>query len=161
MEALTSNDVQKALEAYGFDIQLMEYTESTATSELAATAIGCEVAQIAKSICLIIDKEKPVLVVASGTQSVDDRKIATIFNVGRKKVRLARAEECIEIFGYPPGGVPPVGHRTSDIPIYLDNNLKQFDRIYAAAGTANINFGITCEQLAIVTQGTWADVVKD
>jgi Cys-tRNA(Pro) deacylase len=160
MESLTSNDVQKALDAYGFDIQLMEYTESTATSELAAAAIGCEVAQIAKSICLIVDKDKPLLVVASGTQSVDDRKIATMFNVGRKKVRLAKAEECIEIFGYPPGGVPPVGHRTKGIPIYLDNNLKQFDRIYAAAGTANINFGITCEQLEVVTQGTWADVVK-
>ena len=161
MEPLTSNDVQKALNSYGFDIQLIESTESTATSELAAAAIGCEVAQIAKSICLIVDKEKPVLVVASGTQSVDDRKIAAIFNVGRKKVRLAKAEECIEIFGYPPGGVPPVGHRTSDIVIFLDNNLKQFDRVYAAAGTANINFGITCEQLEIVTQGIWADVVKD
>jgi prolyl-tRNA editing enzyme YbaK/EbsC (Cys-tRNA(Pro) deacylase) len=161
MQPLTAQDVQKALHAYGFDIQLLQASESTATSELAAAAIGCEVAQIAKSICLMVDKDQPVLVVASGTQTVDDRKIATIFEVGRKKVKLAKPQECIEIFGYPPGGVPPVGHRTAGIPIYLDNNLRQFERVYAAAGTANINFGITCEELGIITKGTWADVVKD
>jgi Cys-tRNA(Pro) deacylase len=161
LEALTSSDVQNALDKFGFGIEAITYNVSTATSELAAAAIGCEVAQIAKSICLIVDKDQPVLVVASGTQTVDDRKIAALFNVGRKKVRLAKPEECIAIFGYPPGGVPPVGHRTSGIRIYLDNNLKQFERIYAAAGTANINFGITPQQLETVTQGTWADVVKD
>ena len=161
MEVLTSSDVQRALDAFGFDIELVTYNVSTATSELAAAAIGCEVAQIAKSICLIVDKEQPVLVVASGMQTVDDRKIATLFNVGRKKVRLAKPEECIAVFGYPPGGVPPVGHRTEGIRIFLDNNLKQFERIYAAAGTANINFGITPEQLEIATKGTWADVVKN
>lgn len=161
MQPLTSDDVQKAIDAHNFDIKLVQYTESTATSQLAAAAIGCEVAQIAKSICLMINKERPVLVVASGTQTVDDRKIATIFKVGRKKVKLAKPHDCIEIFGYPPGGVPPIGHRTPDIPIYLDNNLKRFERIYAAAGTADINFGMTYEQLAIMTQGTWADVVKD
>jgi Cys-tRNA(Pro) deacylase len=161
MQVLTSADVQHALDAFGLDIQVVTYTVSTATSELAAAAIGCDVAQIAKSICLMIDKDQPALVVASGIQTVDDRKVAVLFNVGRKKVRLAKPEECIAIFGYPPGGVPPLGHRTAGVPVYLDHNLKQFERIYAAAGSANINFGITCQQLEMVTRGTWADVVKD
>ena len=161
MQPLTPDDVQKALDTFGFNLKLVKYDESTATSELAAGAIGCQVAQIAKSICMMINKEQPALVVASGVNTVDDRKVAAIFGVGRKKVKLATPDECITIFGFPPGGVPPVGHRTAGIPIYLDNDLKQFDRVYAAAGSASINFGMTCEQLEIITQGTWADVAKD
>ena len=161
MHALTAADVQQALDAFGCDITPITYEVSTATAELAAAAIGCEVAQIAKSICLMVAIGGPVLVVASGTRTVDDRKIAAFFHVGRKKVRLATPEECLAIFGYPPGNVPPVGHRTAGIPIYLDTTLKQFARIYAAAGAANCNIGLTCAQLEMVTQGIWADVVKD
>lgn len=159
MQPLTPDNVQNALDAFGFDIKVVKYDESTATSQLAAAAIGCEVAQIAKSICFMVD-DAPVLVVASGVNSVDDRKLAALRGVGRKKVKLAKPDQCIAIFGYPPGGVPPVGHRTPAIPIYLDSSLQRFERIYAAAGSASINFGLTCEQLAIMTQGTWADVAK-
>jgi len=75
-------------------------------------------------------------------------------------VRLARAEECVDIFGYVPGGVPPVGHRTPDIVTYLDQDLQQFERIYAAAGSASINFGLTPPQLALITGGTWHDIAR-
>lgn len=161
MQALTPDDVQLALNQYNLDIKLTKYDDNTATSELAAQAIGCTVAQIAKSICLMINKTEPVLVVASGVNTVDDRKLSKILEVGRKKVRLAKADQCIEIFGYAPGGVPPVGHRTENLRIFLDEDLKQFDRVYAAGGTANINFGLTPEQLALITDGTWIDVKKD
>lgn len=159
MQALTPDHVRQALIAFDLDIPFEHYTASTATSELAAAAIGCDVGQIAKSICFIINGE-PLLVVASGDQRVDDRKLATLVSVGRKKVKLAKAEQCIEVFGYAPGGVPPVGHRTPNINTYLDITLKQYDRLYAAAGSANINFGLTPTQLERITRGTWADVVK-
>lgn len=161
MQALTPDDVQLALNQHNFGLKLTKYDDNTATSELAAQAIGCTVAQIAKSICLMINKTEPVLVVASGVNTVDDRKLSKILEVGRKKVRLAKVEQCIEIFGYAPGGVPPIGHRTENLRIFLDEDLKQFDRVYAAGGTANINFGLTPEQLALITDGTWIDVKKD
>ena len=161
MEALTPEDFQIALSAFGLGLETKQYGDNTATSELAAQAIGCTVAQIAKSICFMINKTEPVLVVASGVNTVDDRKFSKILEVGRKKVRLAKPEQCIEIFGYAPGGVPPVGHRVDNLPIYLDQDLQQFDKIWAAGGTANINFGLTPEQLAIITKGTWVDIAKE
>lgn len=160
MEALTSQDVQTALDRFNLGLLAVAYDVSTATSEMAAAAIGCTVAQIAKSICLLVD-DKPLLVVTSGVNYVDDKKIAALENVRRKKVRLAKAEDCIAIFGYAPGAVPPVGHRTQGIKIYLDQDLRQFERIYAAAGSSSINFGLTPAQLEVITSGTWQSVAKD
>ena len=161
MQPLTPDDVRNALNKFDLGLELTQYGDNTATSELAAEAIGCTVAQIAKSICFMINKSDPVLVVASGVNTVDDRKFSNILEVGRKKVRLAKPEQCIEIFGYAPGGVPPVGHRVDNLPIYLDQDLQQFDRIWAAGGTANVNFGLSPEQLQHITSGTWVDVAKE
>src|SRR5262247_1487143 len=105
MEPLTSADVQAALDAWNLSIQIRFFENSTATSQLAAVNIGCELGQIAKSLCFIVD-EKPLLVIASGDQRVDDKKLAAMFNISRKKVKVASAEECGTIFGYTPGGVP-------------------------------------------------------
>lgn len=159
MQPLTPDDVREALDAANLGLTIRHFDDSTATSELAAEAIGCVVGQIAKSICILVDGV-PILVVASGDQQVDDRKIATMFEVGRKKVKLAKPDQCIEIYGYAPGGVPPVGHRTANIPIYLDQTLKRYETVYAAAGSPNDNFGMTIEQLETLTGGTWADVAK-
>ncbi len=161
MQPLTPDDVRNALNKFDLGLELTQYGDNTATSELAAEAIGCTVAQIAKSICFMINKSDPVLVVASGVNTVDDRKFSNILEVGRKKVRLAKPEQCIEIFGYAPGGVPPVGHRVDNLPIYLDQDLQQFDRIWAAGGTANVNFGLSPEQLQHITSGIWVDVAKE
>lgn len=160
MQVLAPEHIQTVLDSFNLGLKLIKYEQPTPTSELAAAAIGCEVAQIAKSICFIVNEE-PILVVASGTNTVDDRKLSSILEVGRKKVKLAKPEQCIEIFGYAPGGVPPVGHRTEDIRIFLDSDLQQYERIWAAGGTANINFGLSPDQLGQITQGTWADVVKN
>ena len=161
MQPLSPQHVKDALAQFDFAVNYLTFDESTATSELAAEAIGCTVAQIAKSICFMINKDYPLLVVTSGVNMVDDKKISALEGVGRKKVKIAKPEECIEIFGYAPGGVPPVGHRTDGIKIYLDSDLQQFDKVYAACGTANENFGITPPNLALATNGTWQDVKKD
>lgn len=160
MQALTPEYVQQVLDSFNFGLKTVQYDQPTPTSELAAAAIGCEVVQIAKSICFIVTGA-PVLVVASGVNTVDDRKLSKLLEVGRKKVKLAKPDQCIEIFGYAPGGVPPVGHRTEGIQVFLDSSLKQYERIWAAGGTANINFGLTPQQLEQITDGTWADVAKD
>jgi prolyl-tRNA editing enzyme YbaK/EbsC (Cys-tRNA(Pro) deacylase) len=160
MQPLTPDDVQKALNDLKLNITIHTFDESTATAQLAADAIGCELGQIVKSLCFIINGEKPIIVLTSGDQLVDDRKIAALFNIGRKKVRMARADECLAIYGYPPGGVPPVGHRTPNLPIYVDTTLKRYETVYAAAGTANTIFPIGLAQLVTATGGAYADVVR-
>ena len=161
MQALTPDDVKMALKTHGIDSEFIVAESSTATAELAAEQLGCTVGQIAKSLCFVVKKTgAPVLVVASGETTVDDRKLATLLGVGRKQVRMARAEQCVELFGYAPGGVPPVGHRRDDVQIFLDEVLRSYDKVYAAAGASSVNFGITPADLARVTVGRWADVAK-
>ncbi|MFW5748936.1 MAG: YbaK/EbsC family protein, partial [Chloroflexota bacterium] len=113
-----------------------------------------------KSICFLVNGE-PVLVVASGDNMVDDRKLANHFDVGRKKVKTARPDQCVAIFGYQPGGVAPVGHRTPDIPVLIDADLQRYSVIWAAAGSANANFGLTPRQLIDITGGTIIDCKRD
>lgn len=160
METLTPAHVQEALDKLNLGIQIRTFDASTATSQLAAEAVGCELGQIVKSLCFIIDGQ-PTLILASGDQTVDERKLANIYQVGRKKVRMAKPEECIAIFGYPPGGVPPVGHRTNGFPIYIDSSLKRYEQLYAAGGTYDTIFPITLEQLLQATKGQFSDVVRD
>lgn len=159
-EPFTPEHVRTALHAFNPDLKLLHFEESTATSQQAADAIGCALGQIAKSLCFLIDGE-PVLVVASGDQKVDDRKLAARYAVGRKKVKTAKPEQCIEIYGYAPGGVPPVALRTPDIPVYIDQTLLRFDVVYAAAGAPNVNFGISMDELIKITGGEVIDCVRD
>lgn len=158
MNVLTPTHVQKMLNTLGLEIDILFFEQSTATSQMAADNIGCELGQIAKSIAFILDG-KPILVVTSGDQRVDDKKLAQMFEVGRKKVKVAKPEQCIEIYGYAPGGVPPIAHRTDGITIYLDETLKRYETLYAAGGAHNAIFPITVEQLQQATSGTFADVV--
>ncbi len=161
MQPLTTANVQQAINQLGIDTEIITFDSSTATSQLAADNIGCELGQIVKSLAFVINKEKTVVILTSGDQIVDDRKIAKMFEVGRKKVKMAKPDECIQTVGYTPGGVPPVGHRTPDLPIYIDESLKRYDTVYAAAGTANTIFSIPLTTLAQATNGQFANVVKD
>lgn len=160
MEALTPEHVQTALDAWNFGITIRFFEESTATSQLAADNIGCELGQIAKSLAFLIEG-KPVLVIASGDQRVDDKKLAALYNVGRKKVRPASATECIELYGYAPGGVPPLAHRSSGMPVHLDDSLRRYTQLYAAGGAYNAIFPVTLEQLAQISGGEFSDVKKE
>src|SRR3982751_6173833 len=157
MDSLTSTDVQKALDAFNLGIQIRFFENSTATSQLAADEIGCQLGQIAKSICFTVE-EKPVVVIASGDQRVDDRKIAALLGVSRKQIKFATPEQCIDLLGYAPGGVPPLGHRTQPRAVYLDDSLKRYEQIYPAGGASNAIFGVTLDQLATITGGTFVDI---
>lgn len=160
VEPLTPSHVQRVLDGYNLDLKVQHYDTSTATSELAAAAIGCVLGQIAKSLCFMVNG-MPVLVVAAGDQRVDTRKLSAHFGVGRKKIKTASAEQCVAVFGYAPGGVCPVGHRTPDIPILLDDTLQRFEIVFAAAGAPDANFGLSPDQLQQITAGTWMDVRQE
>ena len=160
MQAMGIKDVQLALERLALEIEIIEFDSSTATSQQAADNVRCELGQIVKSLGFLIEKSKPILVLASGDQSVDDRKLASLFHVGRKKVRMMNPEQCLSILGYSPGGVPPLGHKSSDIPVIIDDNLSRYDKVYAAGGAANAIFPIKLAVLRAVTKAVFADIAK-
>ncbi|MBE2272003.1 MAG: YbaK/EbsC family protein [Anaerolinea sp.] len=159
MQPLTPDDVQAVIDEHGFGAKIIFFDTTTATSQQAADNIGCDVAQIVKSICFFA-KDQPVIVLTSGAERVDDKKIAELQGVGRKQVRPAKPEECIDVFGYPPGSVAPFPLRTPGIIVYVDESLRRFDQLYAAGGAHNAIFPVTLAQLIGVTSGTVTDVIK-
>jgi prolyl-tRNA editing enzyme YbaK/EbsC (Cys-tRNA(Pro) deacylase) len=159
MQARTPDDVQAALDALELGIRVQHFDASTATSQEAADSIGTSLGSIAKSLCFVVDGQ-PVLVIASGDQRVDDRKLGALRGVSRKKVRIADAEATLEATGYAPGGVPPVGH-VSPLPVFIDQTLSRFDLVYAAAGSPHAIFPIPYQTLVEVTGGQVVDVVKE
>ncbi|MEX2445061.1 MAG: YbaK/EbsC family protein [Alkalispirochaeta sp.] len=140
-------------------LRVEHFDVTTFTSQDAADAIGCELGQIAKSLCLFADG-RPFVVVMSGDRRVSDAKLAKYFQVGRKKIKIAKHDECVRVFGYEPGGVSPVGHRTAELPILIDESLRRWDEIWAAAGSSNDNFMVTFDQLRRITDGEVVDCAK-
>lgn len=152
--------VQAALDQLKLGFKIIEFETSTATSQQAADNVGCELGQIVKSLGFIIDKTTPALVLTCGDRSIDERKLATLYRVGRKKARMMTAEQCLAILGYAPGGVPPIAHRTGGFTVYLDDSLKRYETVYAAGGAANAIFALPLSVLQEATGGIFADVVR-
>jgi Cys-tRNA(Pro) deacylase len=155
---LGSADVETALEGLGLEARVMTFDDSTATAPQAAEAIGTELGSIVKSLCFVVAGQ-PVIVLTAGDRRVDDRKLSALYGVGRKKVKIADAKTTITATGYAPGGVPPVGHR-STLPVLIDETLARFETVYAAAGTENAIFAVPYEALVQVTGGRVVDVAK-
>jgi len=146
--------VQEYVDQYNMGIKAIEFTEDTSTSELAAQVLGVEVGQIAKSL-LFITNSGPVLVVTSGDVRVDQKKLKQL--VGGGKVKFADPETVMEVTGYQVGGVCPVALK-KPVTIYVDESLKRFPVVYAAAGTASSALPVTVEQLLTITGGQLADL---
>lgn len=158
--ALGVAQVQAALDKLQLGISVIEFESSTATSRQAADNVGCQLGQIVKSLGFMISKTAPVLVLASGDQSIDERKLAALFGVGRKRARMMNAEQCLAVLGYAPGGVPPIAHRSGGFPVYLDGTLQRFDMVYAAGGAANAIFPVPLPLLREMTRGVFADLAR-
>ena len=152
----TAQKVADAAQRLGLDITIKEFEATTRTAQDAANAIGCSVAQIVKSLLFVVDGQ-PTMVLVSGENRLDEKKLAALCGVGRKKVKRADAEIAREATGFAIGGVPPFGHNTP-LPTYIDEDFLQFDVIWAAAGTPNAVFAITPQDLVRVTDGTVADL---
>jgi Cys-tRNA(Pro) deacylase len=158
MEPLSPDDVQAALDAKGAGIRVQTFETSTATAQEAADSIGTTLGSIVKSLCFVVDGE-PVVVLGAGDQRIDTRKLAALRGVGRKKAKMATAEQSVEYTGYAPGGVPPVGHRV-EMPVYIDETLSRFETVYAAAGAPNTIFPIGFEALVNLTSGQVVDLAQ-
>jgi Cys-tRNA(Pro) deacylase len=148
--------VKEAATDLGLDVNIVEFSETTRTAQEAATAIGCDVAQIVKSLLFIVDGES-VMALVSGSNRLDERKLAQLRGVGRKKVKRASADDVKAVTGYSIGGVPPFGHKTP-LAVYVDEDLTSFDVVWAAAGTPYAVFPISPADLSRVSDGLTADL---
>lgn len=151
--------VADAAAARGLPITIVTFADSTRTAADAAAAIGCEVGQIVKSLVFSVDGQ-PIMALVSGVNQLDTRKLADLLGVGRKKVQRADADLVRSATGYAIGGVPPFGHATA-IPVYIDQDLLQYDVIWAAAGTPNTVFEILPAVLVQTCEGTVADLAAE
>jgi len=137
------------------DIAIIETGASSSTVELAAKAHDVEPAQIAKTICLSVG-DKVLLVVASGTARLDNRKIKDVFG---GKGRMLGADEVLAATSHPVGGVCPFG-LPAPLPVYCDVSLRRFAEVVPAAGSTNAAVKIATDRLAALTDATWVDVCR-
>lgn len=146
----TAQRVQDLLSARGFACTVIEFAESTRTSQEAADRAGCSLGQITKSMIFKGKKTgKPVLVLTSGANRVDESRISQY--AGDAIVR-ADPDFVRSVTGFAIGGVPPLGHAQA-METYLDEDLMQFATIWAAAGTPKAIFELTPSQLQEMTGG--------
>lgn len=157
MKPATHPDAQRIQSLLGDTFQVVEFEVSTKTSAEAAAAVGCEVAQIAKSILMKTAKDqKPVLVIASGTNRVDEKKVSAVLG---EKVKSADAAFVLSNAGVMPGGTAPVGHVVKPIAV-IDQDLRHYADIWASGGTPNAVFRLSFDDLVRLTGGIVADVAK-
>ena len=139
----------------GHDAAVVEFDQPTRTSAEAAAAVGCEVAQIAKSVVFRAKASgTAVVVVASGVNRVSEAKVAAILgeSLGRADADFVR-----EATGFAIGGVAPLGHATATR-VLLDEDLQRFATIWAAAGTPFSVFPLSPDALQRLTGAHWHDV---
>jgi prolyl-tRNA editing enzyme YbaK/EbsC (Cys-tRNA(Pro) deacylase) len=146
----TAERVQRVLDANGLTCRVVELPRSTRTAVEAASAVGCEVAQIAKSIVFRgITSGRAVIVIASGSHRVDEGVVA---KAAAEAITRADADWVKETIGYVIGGVPPVGH-LGEPRVFFDRDLLQFETVWAAAGTPNAVFEVAPADLLRASRG--------
>ncbi len=146
----SAQKVQHALSQRGVACTVVELPDSTRTSQEAAQAIGCLVEQIAKSLVFQTKTTKrPVLVVASGANRVNEKKLRDLLS---EPVKKADAGFVREHTGFAIGGVPPAG-LSKPMEIFIDEDLFKYEEIWAAAGTPHAVFKLTAADLVKITRG--------
>ena len=137
--------VQDAARARGLDIAVAEMAESTRTAEEAASACGCAVAQIVKSLVFRgAASGKPYLMLVSGSNRLDEKAVAAVLGES-----LARPDAAYvrDVTGFAIGGIPPLGHATP-MQVFIDEDLLAYETVWAAAGTPRAVFAVDPKRLA-------------
>lgn len=150
--------VQRLLAERGLATEVIEFAETTRSSVEAAAQIGCEVAQIAKSLVFRAKaSNRPVLVIASGANRVDEKAVEALLG---EKIGRADADFVRDRTGFAIGGVPPIGHATPPA-TFIDEDLLRLPTIWAAAGTPFAVFRLTPADLVQITGGQVAKIAED
>lgn len=149
--------VQNILREHNLNVEVIEFKELTRTAQEAATTIGCEVGQIAKTLIFKGKHSgKPICVIASGTNKVDEQKIEQY--VG-EAIEKPDADFVVKHTSFAIGGIPPIGYFFDKKPL-IDEDLMQYSEIWAAAGTPYAVFRIVPEDLVRITKGSVINVRK-
>ena len=147
----SAQKIQDLLYSLGYHYTVIEHAESTRTAQEAAERAGCELGQIVKSLIFRGETSgNPILVLTSGANRVDEKRISAYAAepIGRADADFVRA-----VTGFAIGGIPPIGH-AQKMDTYLDEDLLQFQTIWAAAGTPNAIFELASSDLQKMTGGT-------
>ena len=148
--------VRAAAEAAGLNIEVRRFPEGTKTAQDAADAIGVQLGQIVKSLIFGVDGEV-VLALVSGSNQLDEKKLALA--AGGNKCARVDADIVRQATGFAIGGVPPFGHSTQ-LRVFVDPDLLQYDEVWAAAGTWNDNFGANPNDIVRVAGGVVTDLKR-
>jgi Cys-tRNA(Pro) deacylase len=140
----------------GLEITTRRFPEGTKTAADAAAAIGVVVGQIVKSLVFGVDNEI-VMALVSGSNQLDEKKLAAA--AGGAKCSRVDADAVRAATGYPIGGVPPFGH-TTQLRVFVDPDLLQYDEVWAAAGTWNDVFGAAPADIVRVAGGVITDLKR-
>jgi len=146
----SAQKIQDLLNSLGYNYTVIEHAESTRTAQEAADRAGCELGQIVKSLIFKgKQSNKPILVLTSGANRVDEKRISEYSGetIGKADADFARA-----VTGFAIGGVPPIGH-AQKIETYLDEDFLQYQTVWAAAGTPNAIFELSSGDLQKMTEG--------
>lgn len=140
---------QDLLQGRGLDLTVIELPDSTRTADDAARSLGCEKAQIVKSLVFrAAATDQPVLVLASGPNRVNERAISAVIG---EEIGKADADYVKRVTGFAIGGVPPIGHR-EQLTVLVDKDLLRYEETWAAAGTPNAVFRIPGPLTAILSE---------
>lgn len=152
----SSQKVQAVLNKFGLELVVKEFPDSTRTAQQAADTIGCELGQIAKSLIFRGKTSgKPVLVIASGKNRVNEKNI--VEHCG-EQIEKADANFVLLSTGFAIGGIPPVGH-TVPIKTLIDQDLMTYESIWAAAGTPNAVFKLRPADLVKISDGKIISII--
>ena len=148
--------VRNYFRQYNMEDRILEFDVSSATVELAAEAVGCAPARIAKTLSFLVG-DHAVLIVAAGDAKIDNPKYKAQFS---KKAKMLSPEEVTAMIGHSVGGVCPFGVNEG-VEIYLDKSLKRFDTVFPACGSSNSAIELTIPELEQYSGYTgWIDVCK-
>jgi prolyl-tRNA editing enzyme YbaK/EbsC (Cys-tRNA(Pro) deacylase) len=149
--------VKEYFKGLGLDGRVLEFAVSSATVELAAKAVGCEPARIAKTLSFRLG-EKSILIVVAGDAKIDNGKYKAQFAA---KAKMLTPEEVQEFIGHEIGGVCPFAVKAG-VDVYLDISLKRFATVYPACGSSNSAIELTIPELEEYSNcQEWVDVCKD
>ena len=141
----------------GVVVEMLHFAEGTKTSQDAATAIGCELSAIAKSIVLTLDDREQVVVFASGDTRIDLLRLAVAAGAGR--ARRATLEEARAATGFAAGGTPPFGY-PQPVRVFADRALQRHALVWSAGGTPTTVFPIALADLVKAAGAIWVEVAQ-
>ncbi|QQK07416.1 YbaK/EbsC family protein [Miniphocaeibacter halophilus] len=153
---MSLDKAREYIKKFNLDNKISVHDELISTVSMASEQIGCSEGQIAKSLAFKI-KDEAIIVVMAGDKKIDNRKFKDEFKI---KAKMLTPEETLEKIGHEVGGVCPFGIKEG-VKVYLDNSLKDYDKVHPACGSKNSSIELTIEELETLSNYiAWVDISK-